>query len=396
MSLADKLIEIQANLISQGISGWLFYDFRHSNPLVYTVLEIALKKMTSRRFVYWLPAKGEPIKIVPQIEPHTLEHLPGTTLFYRRWEEFERLLIELVAGKNKVAMEYSPFNALPIVSKVDAGTVDLIRRAGAEVVSSADLLQRYTSIWGPEQYMGHLASAQALDEIVSLTWEHIGSSLAHEKTLTEYDVQQFMLQKMHASGCETDDPPTCAVNVHSADPHFCPVQHGESIKRDDFILLDLWCKQKRSGAVYADITRVGVAGKKATAKQQEIFECVKRARDSAIRFIQERYENGLRLEGWEVDQVAREEINRSGYGEWFIHRTGHNLGEQVHGPGANLDNFETYDYRELIAGTAFTIEPGIYLPDQFGVRLEYDVYLHPDGKVTISGGIQEEIMTLSS
>jgi Xaa-Pro dipeptidase len=201
---------------------------------------------------------------------------------------------------------------------------------------------------------------------------------------------------MHAMGCETDDPPICAVNAHSADPHFCPVQNGEPIKRDDFILLDLWCKQKSAGSVYADITRVGVAGKKATEKQQQVFECVKRARDSAVRFVRERYEHGVHLEGWEVDQVAREEINRSGYGEWFIHRTGHNLGEEVHGPGANLDNYETYDYRDLIAGTAFTIEPGIYLPDQFGVRLEYDVYLHPDGQVTISGGIQEEIMTLSS
>lgn len=395
MEFIEKLRHVQVNLADQQIDGWLLYDFRRSNSLAHTILEIPAEKKVTRRFFYWIPQHGDPIKIVPQIEPYTLDHLPGEKWIYREWKELEQLLFSLGVENRKIAMEYSPYNALPIVSKVDAGTIDLLRNTGAEIVSSANLLQRYTSVWSPEQYHSHLVAADLLDHIAARTWAYIESSLQKGISIDEYQVQQFMLQEMHAANCVTDDPPTCAVNAHSADPHYAPLLGGSlSIRSGDFILIDLWCKQSHPHAVYADISRVGVAAVQPTGKQQEIFSLVKEARDRATLFIKEHYEAHELVEGWQVDQVCRDVIQAAGYGEWFIHRTGHNLGEEVHGPGANLDNFETHDYRQLISGTGFTIEPGIYLPHEFGVRLEYDLYLDPKGQLRISGGIQEELVCL--
>ncbi len=396
MEFLAKLKDIQTDLQEQGIAGWLLFDFRQSNPLAYTLLDIPLDKMLTRRFFYWIPQQGEPIKIIPLIEPHTLDHLPGAKWIYRGWQELERLLFSLAIENTKIAMEYSPYNALPVVSKVDAGTVDLMRKIGAEVVSSANLLQRYTSVWSEVQLQSHLAAAQVLESIVERTWAFIEKSLQTNQILNEYQVQQFMLQAMHEVDCYTSHPPTCAVNVHSADPHYHPEVHNSfSIRPGDFILLDLWCKQRFPGSVYADITRVGVAASQPTHSQKEIFEIVKGARDQATFFVKEHYENRQPIQGWQVDQVCRDFIQQAGFGEFFIHRTGHNLGEEVHGPGANLDNLETHDYRHLLAGTGFTIEPGIYLPEQFGVRMEYDLYLDPKGYVQVTGGIQEELVCLA-
>lgn len=263
------------------------------------------------------------------------------------------------------------------------------------MVSSADILQWYTSIWTPEQLQSHLAAAKVLERIVDRTWFFIEHSLQLQTPLDEYQVQQFMLQAMHDEGCQTDDEPTCAVNAHSADPHYHPdPSHAFPIRKGDFILLDLWCKQKVAHSVYADITRVGLAASRPSQKQNEIFNIVKDARDQATLFIKEHYENQRPIQGWQVDQVCRDRIEEAGYGEYFIHRTGHSIGQEVHGPGANLDNLETHDYRQLLPGTAFSVEPGIYLPQQFGVRLEYDIYLDPAGQVHITGGIQKEIVCL--
>jgi Xaa-Pro aminopeptidase len=395
MEFETKLQEVQRVLMEEKMDGWLLFDFRRSNPLAYTFLEIPSDKMLTRRFFYWIPQKGDPIKIVSLIEPHTLDHLPGMKWTYRGWQELERLLFSLGSENRTIAMEYSPYQALPTVSKVDAGMVELIRKTGAQVVSSANILQRYTSVWAPAQVQSHLAAAKVLESIVDRTWAFIERSLQLENALDEYQVQQFMLQAIYEEGCQTDDWPHCAVNAHSADPHYHPTpETALPIRAGDFILLDLWCKQKVPHAVYADITRVGVAALRPTQKQQEIFEIVKDARDQATLLIKEHYENQRPLQGWQVDQVCRDCIQKAGYGDYFIHRTGHNLGEEVHGPGANLDNFETHDYRQLLPGTGFTIEPGIYLPQQFGVRLEYDIYLDPVGEIRVTGGIQEELVCL--
>jgi Xaa-Pro aminopeptidase len=395
MAFEAKLKEVQASLVEEEIDGWLLFDFHHSNSLAYTFLEIPPGKMVTRRFFYWIPKQGEPVKIVPLIEPYTLDHLPGVKWFYRGWQELERLLFSLAVENSKIAMEYSPYNALPTISKVDAGMVELIRKTGAEVVSSGNILQHYTSIWKPDQFQSHLVAAKVLESVVDRTWAFIERSLQLQIPLDEYQVQQFMLQTIQEEGCQATDWPTCAVNVHSSDPHYHPEpSRAFPIRMGDFILLDLWCKQKVPHAVYADITRVGVAAARPTRKQEEIFNIVKDARNEATLFIKEHYENRRPLQGWQVDQVCRNLIQESGYGEYFIHRTGHNIGEDVHGPGANLDNFETHDYRQLLPGTCFSVEPGIYIPHEFGMRLEYDIYLDPAGKVCITGGIQEELVCL--
>lgn len=396
MSFEIKLKQVQSDLVMQDIQGWLVYDYRRSNSLAYTFLEIPSDKMVTRRFFYWIPQQGEPIKIVPLIEPYTLDHLPGKKWIYKGWQELEEWVFS-IAGKNKkIAMEYSPNNALPNVSKVDAGTIDFLRKTGAEIVSSANLLQRYTSVWSSEQFNSHLIAARVLEDTVEKTWAFIERSLYKKKFLDEYKVQQFMLNLIHEAGCQTNDWPTCAVNAHSADPHYHPtLETALPICVGDFILLDLWCKQKIPHAVYADITRVGVAGSP-TQKHRDIFNIVKGARDSATMMVKEYYENQRPIEGWQVDQTCRDFIQEAGFGDYFIHRTGHNIGEEVHGPGANLDNLETHDYRQLLPGTAFSIEPGIYLPQEFGVRLEYDIYLDLNGKMHITGGIQEELVVLKT
>lgn len=395
MEFRDKITEVQKHLADHKIDGWLLYDFKGSNSLAYQFLEIPKGKGLTRRFFYWIPRHGEPVKIVSLIEQHTLDHLPGIKKVYRSWQELEKVLFTLTIENRRIAMEYSPYNSLPIISKVDAGTIDLIRCNGAEVISSANLIQRYTSIWSDEQVKDHLEAARVLEEVADLTWAFIGQALGHNKIINEYDVQQFILTEIEKRGCTTLDLPTCAVNANSADPHYFPRQETASpIRAGDFILIDLWCKRKKPKSVCADITRVGVAAAQPTARQQDIFHIVQRAQQESTQFIRVHYEKNLPLEGWQVDQFCRDMIKQAGYGEFFIHRTGHSIGEDVHGPGANLDNFETHDFRVLLPGTGFSIEPGIYLPGEFGVRLEYDVYLDPAGRLMVTGGIQERLVCL--
>ncbi len=396
MRFEDKLWAVRETLAKEGLDGWLLFDCHGINSLGSGFLEIPRGKMATRRLFYWIPYKGSPVKIVSRVEPDILDHLPGTKLLYRGWEEFERLLSGVVTGKAKIAMEYSPENALPTVSRVDAGTIELVRMSGVEVVSSANLLQYYTSVWSKEQLESHLVAASVLEEIVDRTWEWIAHSLRLSIPINEYQVHQFMLQAVYEAGCETDAGPICAVNVHSADPHYHPdPNHALVIQAGDVILLDLWCKQQALHSVYADITRVGVAADRPMRTQRQVFDILKQARDYATLLIKEHHEQRRPLQGWKVDQVCRDIIEAAGYGEYFVHRTGHNIGEEVHGAGANLDNLETHDHRELLPGTCVSVEPGIYLPGQFGMRLEYDVFLDPDGEARITGGIQEHLVCLS-
>lgn len=396
MNFYEKLTSVQTDLADQDIHGWLLYDFRRSNSLAHNFLEIPHDQMITRRFFYWIPQKGDPIKIVSQIEPHTLDHLPGNKWIYHNWQDLEKFLFTIVLESPKIAMEYSPYNAIPVISKVDAGTIEVLRKAEAEIVSSANILQRYTSVWTDHQLNTHLYAANVLNDIVDLTWAYIEKSIQERSPIDEYSVQQFMLNKMHEKGCVTEEHPICAVNAHSADPHYQPLKESaQSICKGDFILLDLWCKRDVHKAVYADITRVGVAASRPTDRQQAIFQIVKRAREKATEFIKSRYQQKLPIQGWEADEICRNEINEAGFGEYFVHRTGHNIGEELHGPGANLDNLETHDFRYLIPGTCFSVEPGIYLPNEFGVRMEYDVYLDFSWRIKITGGIQEDLVCLN-
>lgn len=392
MKFLETLSSIQRQLKIDNIEGWLFYDFRRNNELACRVLEIPSTTMLTRRFFYWVPSEGNPTKIVSAIEPHGLAHLPGDQKLYHSWTELRDLLRETLRNVRRIAMEYSPENAIPTVSKVDGGTLEMIRSGGIEVVTSANLLQRLTSIWTPHQLETHRAAAEILNKTVEYGWNWVVQNLKNGNTFTEYDLQQEILQKIHEKGGTTEGEPICAVNEHSADPHYIPTKSKATpIRKGDFLLIDLWAKQKQADAVYADFTQVASIGRTPSAKHQQIFRIVRAAQKKGVDFLQEHLKEGKEIQGWEVDRVCRDVIVQAGYGKYFIHRTGHNIDIHDHGAGANLDDFETHDTRPLLPGTCFSIEPGIYLPGEFGIRLELNVYLHSHHTLEVSGKIQEEI-----
>lgn len=394
--IAKKIIAARDSIINSGLDGWLLYDFRRTNDLACRFLEIPKDTLLTRRFFYWIPKAGEPVKVVHRIESHVLDHLPGKMIVFSSYEELEKTLESILKGSSKVAMEYSPRNAIPTISKVDGGTIDLIRSFGVTIESSADLLQPYTSVWTPEQFKSHVAAAEVLQKAVESAWKLIAKTVKNHERICEADVQKFILDEFERNGCIADDPPICAVNANSANPHYSPPAVGsQDIKAGDFVLIDVWCKKNTPHAVYADITRVGVIGPMPTKKQQEIFGIVKAGRDAAIALLRERLKSGEPVMGWEVDQACRDVIDAAGYGQYFTHRTGHNIGERDHGDGANIDNFETKDFRRLLPGTCFSIEPGIYLPGEFGVRLEDDVYLDLNGKdLHLTEGLQDKLQDI--
>lgn len=390
-----KIGEIQRCLAELGVDGWLLYDNHGSNRFAHKLLEIPPHQVLTRRFFYWIPTQGEPQKIVHKIESASLDHLPGTKSLYRSWQELEHILHELLKQKKRIVMEYSPRCAIPNVSVVDGGTVELVHSMGVEIKSSADLLQRFTSVLTERQIASHLEAARILHTTAAKAWDWIAESLKKAKQITEYEVQQFILAEFKAQKCITEEGPICAVNQHTAQPHYMATQHqAHSIERGCFILIDLWCKQAIAEAVYADITRVAVASSEPTSEQKEVFRVVRGAQKRGAAFVQERMRAGKGVKGFEVDDVCRGYIQHSGYGEYFTHRTGHNIDTQVHGGGANLDNLEMADERQLLPGMCFSIEPGIYLPDAFGVRLESDLLIHQDGSVEITGGEQEKVLCL--
>lgn len=390
-----RIQDVQRHLTKEKIDGWLIYDFSGINSLARDFLKLNPDQLITRRLFYWIPAHGKPFKIMHRIELHVLPDLPGETLPYLKWEELETQLAAVLKGAKTVAMEYSPRNAIPYLSKVDAGMVDLIRSFGVDVVSSASFLQFYTCVLDEEQLKMHLEAADFLDRTAISTWDKISHALRKKERIDEYQVQQFILEQMSAHGFITEAHPICAVNAHSADPHFEPAREGSSeIKKGDFVLIDLWCKKKHPRAIYGDITRVAVADSAPTPRQSEIFSIVRSAQKAATDFVISRYSKGESLKGYEVDQVCRKVIEDKGYGQYFTHRTGHNIYTKDHGPGAHIDSLETLDLRELIPQTCFSIEPGIYLPKEFGIRLEYDVYLGKDKKTHVTGGIQDEIKCL--
>jgi Xaa-Pro aminopeptidase len=390
-----RIAEIQQALRERdSLDGWLFYDFRGSDPLAYRVLQLDPTRHVTRRWYYWIPTSGDPIKIMHRIEPHVLAELPGHDHLYVSWEQQRSLLSSALRGRRRIAMQYSPLNAVPYVSRVDAGTIDFIRSLGMEVVTSADLVQRFEAVWTEAQLDSHRYATAALRRIVDEAFAHVGSSLTG-RTLTEYDLQQFVLSRIHEAGMTTSSAPIAAVDAHSADPHYGPTESGSSpIRRDSLILIDLWAKRTEPGAVYGDITWTGYTGSRVPDKQRTVFEHVRRGRDAALSYVQERVSSGQFPFGWEVDDVCRSVIREAGYGEYFVHRTGHSIGEEVHGNGANIDNLETQDGRRLMPRTCFSIEPGIYLPGEFGIRSELDVYMSEHEAVVYGQPLQMSIVPI--
>jgi len=391
-----KLSEVQEQLQKSGLDGWLLYDFKMNNPLAWDFLEIPKDKHTTRRFFYWIPAKGEPVRVVHEIEMHTLDHLSGAKKVYFRWQTLEEILKEIFKGSSKIAMEYSPKCAVPYVSKVDAGTMELVQGCGVKVVSSAPFLLKST-ILSESQVKSLEEAAIVVEKALDASWKTIQEALVKKKPITDCDVQKLILDVFEKNDCFTDAPPHCAINADSSDPHFVPDKSRPvTIKKGDFILIDLWCKKNRPDAVYADVTRLGVAAAEPTKKQKEIFDIVRKAQRDATDFLRKQIAEGKEVKGYEVDQVARKVIEDAGYGKYFTHRLGHNISTELHGPGTHFDSLETYDDRPVLKGAMFSCEPGIYLPGEFGVRLEYDLYINLNGQVQIFGGEQDNYVLLGS
>lgn len=392
----ERVSAIQQALREQGsIDGWLFYDFRGSDPLSYRVLRLDPAMHVTRRWYYWVPAEGTPRKLLHRIEPHVLDGLPGEMNQYVSWGQQHQLLERLLHGSRRIAMQYSPLNAVPYVSRVDAGTIELIRSFGVDVVSSADLIQTFEAVWTDRQLESHQYAAAALRRIVDEAFEHVREAVTKGHRLTEYGLQQFILARIHEAGMVTSSAPIAAVNDHSADPHYGPMPTGSAaIKRDDLVLIDLWAKQKAPASVYADITWTAYAGQQVPARHREIFDLVRQGRDAALNFVRTQVRAGYRPFGYEVDAACRNVIQAAGYGDRFVHRTGHSIGEEVHGNGANIDGLETQDTRRLMPRTCFSIEPGIYLRGEFGIRSELDVYVSERDALVFGLPLQSDLSPL--
>ena len=393
--MKQKIREAQRYLQEMGVDGWLLYDFHGNNELAREFLELPKKKNITRRFFYWIPTKGDPVKIVHAIEQHVLDEWPGEARVFLSWESLQEQIRRTLKGVKRAAMEYSPKNAIPYVSRVDAGTVDLIRSFGVEVVSSGSFLPHFTAVISDVQGRSHIRAGHALDRIVHEAWVWIAQHLIKNESISDFDVQQKLLGDFAKEGLVTEGVPIVGINAHSADPHYVPAkEHPVPIRKGDWILIDFWAKEDQPQSIYGDVTRVAVADRHPTKKQQEIFSIVRKAQIAATELVIDRFTQKKPLSGWEVDDCARRVIVEAGYGEFFIHRTGHSIEMSLHGSGANMDNLEMHDVRPILPSTCFSIEPGIYLPNDFGVRLEYDLYVHQDGRVEIVGGEQNEIVCL--
>ena len=402
----QRVRDIQAALAESKLDGWLFYDFRKSDPLAYRILKLDDKSLTTRRWFYFVPVVGEPVKIVHSIERFKLDALPGRKVVYRRWQELHAAVRDALRSGGlqsrrvvlrQIAMQYSPQNDIPYVSRVDAGTLELVRATPAvSIVTSADLVQRFEAVWTPEQHASHTEAADKIHRIIIDSFAEIARRVRANEAVNEYDIQQFMVRRYEEEGLTSDnDPPNVSVGPNSANPHYQPDAKTHSpIKRGDFVLFDVWAKLKKPGSVYADQTWVGYVGDTVPEEHQKIFRIVREARDAATDFVRSAARDGRAIRGAEVDDVSRRIIERAGYGEQFTHRTGHSIGEEVHGNGAHIDNLETRDSRRIIPRTSFSIEPGIYLEGKFGVRSEINLYV-TDKDIEVTGQpIQTEIVAI--
>jgi Xaa-Pro dipeptidase len=384
---------IQAELRANRIDGWLFYDHHHRDPIAARILGLNEKEMVTRRWFYFIPARGEPRKLVHRVESDKLDSLPGKKQVYSGWEELHKNLPKLLSGAKTIAMQYSPLNNIPYIGLVDAGTVDLIRKHKKKIVSSADLVQKFEASWTPQQLEMHLAAGKIIDQIVHEAFRHAAGFVRDGKPITEYELQRWILAQFSAQGIVADDPPIVAVQPNNGNPHYEPKESSSRpIRAGDLLLLDVWGKLNQPASVFYDITWMGYLGPRVPDSYAKIFRIVRQARDRAVEFIEESVSAGKKICGWEVDRVARETIRKAGYAKFFVHRTGHSIGQDIHGNGANMDSLETRDDRRVAPQTCFSIEPGIYLPE-FGIRSEVDVYVS-ERTARVTGTIQEEILPL--
>lgn len=385
---------IQTTLRADGLDGWLLYDFHGSNPIASRLAGLSGGgHMTTRRWYYLIPATGQPRGLVHAIERNNLDALPGDKVVYAGRERLDSGLTALLKGMRRVAMEYSPLNAIPYVSRIDAGTAEAVRARGVEIVSSGDLVQRFEASWTPAQLTTHRQASEALYRIKDRAFAAAAQALRSHTPMSEYQLQQQMVQWFEEEGLESDSAPVVAIGPSAGNPHYLPdARNSRPLVRDEVLLLDLWGKLKQPGAVFADITWVGMTGSTVPAQPARAFKAIADARDAAIALVEESARSGRDVRGWEVDRAARTVLEQSGYSEQILHRTGHSLGENVHGNGVHMDDYETHDERRLLAGAGFTVEPGLYFPE-FGVRTEINMF-RGERDATVTGPRQSEIVTL--
>jgi len=383
---------IQAALQERNIDAWLFYDHHHRDPIAYRVLGLPEKLMVTRRWFYLIPAKGEPAKLVHKIEAAHLDSLPGSKRLYSGWQELFEGVKAMLANHRDIAMQYSPNNLIFYVSLVDGGTIDLIRGLGKNVLSSGDLVAQFEATWSEEQIQSHFAARDAVDEITAAAFREIGQRVRDGGT-TEYAMQQWFLEAFSREDLITDDPPIVAVNANSGNPHYEPhAEKSAPIREADFVLLDVWAKKNTPAAVYYDITWTGYVGKSPSGRMREVFHVVRDARNAGVNTVRDAAASGRAIAGWEVDRAVREHIKQAGFGDYFIHRTGHSIGTEVHANGANMDDLEIHDERRILPNSCFSIEPGIYLPE-FGVRSEVNMLVRKNS-AEVTGKIQSEIVII--
>jgi Xaa-Pro dipeptidase len=392
-----NLDAIQAALRDASLDGWLFYDHHHRDPIAASILGLDPKAHITRRWYYYVPAQGDPRKLVHRIEQGRLDSLPGGKGKYSSWQELHAGLEAMLFDARKIAMQYSPNNAIMYVSMVDAGTVEFLRGLGKQIVSSADLVSRFEAVLSDEQIASHGVAQAAIDRILTEAWREMARRLRPHAggagTVTEFEMVQWLSEAMRREGLVWENGPNVSANANSSDSHYEPTaEHSAVIKEDDFILIDIWGRVDKPGSVFYDITWTGVVGREPSAMEQRVFETVRNARDAAIDTIARAFAADRPIYGYEGDDAARAVIQAAGFGDYFTHRTGHNIAAEIHGPGAHLDNLETHDERRILANTCFSVEPGIYLPE-FGVRSEIDMLTAP-GKAWVTGQIQRELVRI--
>jgi Xaa-Pro dipeptidase len=383
---------IQHALQENKIDGWLFYDHHHRDPLAYSILGLDPNAHVTRRWFYLIPAQGEPKKLVHRIEAGRLDTLPGTKSVYSSWQELESQLEALLSGQTKIAMQYSPRNAIMYVSMVDAGTIELIRSLGKEIVTSADLVSHFEAVLTDAQLATHYVAQKHIDEILAAAWNQIGTR-ARSNGTDEHTMVQYLQEAMARTGLDWEHGPNVSAGPNSADSHYEPTAaNSRPIRKGDFVLIDIWAKLKDNpSAVWYDITWTGVVGREPTEREHLIFNTVRDARDASIKAVQDAFAANQPIAGWQADDASRNVIRAAAFGEWFTHRTGHNIGTVLHGNGAHLDNLETHDERLLLPNTCFSVEPGLYFPSEFGIRSEIDMIARK-GKAEVTGRIQTELV----
>jgi len=388
-----EIQRIQSALREAGVDAWLFYDHHGRDPLAYRILGMDAGAHVTRRWFYVVPVSGDPHKLVHRIESMRLDELPGAKSEYSTWQELEHELENMLGGSTRVAMQYSARNSIPAVGMVDAGTVEVLRGLGKEIISSADLVSRFEAVLSEQQIASHYAAQKKVDAILEGAWKQIGAGVRGSGT-NEFAIVEWICESFRREGLIWEHGPNVSCGANAADSHYEPTAEiSRPIRNGDFVLIDLWAKLPDPGAVYYDITWTGVVGREPTDREQSIFSSVRAARDAAISRVQQAFSAKQPIRGCDADDASREVIRTAGYGQWFTHRTGHNIGVDIHGAGAHLDNFETHDVRLILPNTCFSVEPGIYFPGEFGIRSEVNMMTWPD-RAEVTGRIQTELVRI--